>query len=63
MYKPPLVHYLIENMTTISERVIVIVSVSNTDSSLSIVEGRRDTEEKTGTIFKIITRDSNGIQC
>ena len=61
MYKPPHVHYMVENMTTISDRVIVVVS--NTDSSLSIVEGRRDTEEKTETCFTIITRDSNGIQC
>ena len=59
IYKPPHVHYMIENMTTICDRVIV----SNTDSSLSMVEGRKDTKEKTETSFTIITRDSNGIQC
>jgi len=52
---------MVENITTICDRVIV----SNTDSSLSIVEGHfdKDTEEKTDTSFTIITRDSCGIQC
>ena len=61
MYKPPHVHYIIEKVTTICDRVIV----SNTDSSLSIVEGHcdKETEEKTETIFTIVTRDSNGKQC
>ena len=61
MYKPPHVHYMVENITTICDRVIV----SNTDSSLSIVEGHcdKDTEEKTETSFTIVTRDSNEIQC
>ena len=61
MYKPPHVHYMVENITTICDRVIV----SNTDSSLSIVEGHcdKETEEKTETSFTIITRDSNEIQC
>ena len=61
MYKPPHVHYMVENITTICDRVIV----SNTDSSLSIVEGHcdKETEEKTETSFTIVTRDSNGIQC
>ena len=61
MYKPPHVHYMVEKVTTICDRVIV----SNTDSSLSIVEGHcdKETEEKTETIFTIVTRDSNGIQC
>ena len=60
IYKPPHVHYMVENISTICDRVIV----SNTDSSLSIVEGHcdKDTEEKTETSFTIITRDSNGIQ-
>ena len=61
IYKPPHVHYMVENITTICDRVIV----SNTDSSLSIVGGHcdKDTEEKTETSFTIVTRDSNGIQC
>ena len=61
IYKPPHVHYMVENITTICDRVIV----SNTDSSLSIVEGHcdKETEEKTETSFTIITRDSNEIQC
>jgi len=61
IYKPPHVHYMLENITTICDRVIV----SNTDSSLSIVEGHcdKETEEKTETSFTIIARDSNGIQC
>jgi len=61
IYKPPHVHYMVENRTTICDRVIV----SYTDSSLSIVEGHcdKDTEEKTERSFTIITRDSNGIQC
>ena len=61
IYKPPHVHYMVENITTICDRVIV----SNTDSSLSIAEGHwdKDTEEKTETSFTITTRDSNGVQC
>jgi len=61
IYEPPHVHYMVENISTICDRVIV----SNTDSSLSIVEGHcdKDTEEKTETSFTITTRDSNGIQC
>ena len=61
MYKPPHVHYVVEDITTICDRVIV----SNTDSSLSIVEGHcdKETEEKTETRFSIITRDANGILC
>jgi len=61
IYKPPHVSYMAENITTICDRVVV----SNTDSSLSIVEGHcdKDTEEKTATSFTITTRDSNGMQC
>ena len=61
IYRPPHVHYMVENIMTICDRVIV----SSTDSSLSIVEGHcdKDTEEKTETSFTIITRDSNGMQC
>ena len=61
IYKPPHVHYMVENITTICDRVIL----SDTDSSLSIVEGHcdKETEGKTETRFTIVTRDSNGIQC
>ena len=61
VYKPPQVHYMVENVTTICDRVIV----SNTEYSLSIAEGHcdKDTEEKTETSFTITTRDSNGMQC
>ena len=61
VYKPPHVHYMVENITTICDRIIV----SNTDSSLSILEGHcdKETEEKTETRFTIVTRDSNGVQC
>ena len=61
IYKPPHVHYMVENITTICDRVIV----SNTDSLLSLVEGHcdKETEEKTETSFTIVTRDSNGRQC
>jgi len=60
IYKPPHVHYMVENITAICDRVIV----SNTDSSLSM-EGHcdKESEEKTERSFTIITRDSNGIQC
>ena len=61
VYNPPHVHYMVENVTTICDRIIV----SNTDSSLSILEGHcdKETEEKTETSFTIVTRDSNGVQC
>ena len=60
-YEPLHVGYVVENIMTISDR----VTVSKTDSSLSIVEGQceKGTEEKTETSFTIVTRDSNGIQC
>jgi len=61
IYKPTHVHYMVKNITTICDRVIV----SNTDSLLSIVEGLcdKETEEKTETSFTIVTRDSNRGQC
>ena len=61
IYKPPHVLYIVENITTICDRVIV----SNTDSLLPIVEGHcdKEIEEKTETSFTILTRDSNRGQC
>jgi len=61
IYKPPHVLYMVENITTICDRVIV----SNTDSLLSLVKGHcdKEIEEKTETSFTIVNRDSNGRQC
>ena len=61
IYKPPHVHYVVENKADILNRVVV----SNTDPLLSRVEGQceNETEEKTETSFTIVTRDSDGIQC
>ena len=61
IYKPPHVLYIVENIMTICDRVIV----SNTDSLLPIVEGHcdKEIEEKTETSFTIVTRDSNRGQC
>ncbi|XP_078359035.1 E3 ubiquitin-protein ligase TRIM45-like [Oculina patagonica] len=61
IYKPPHVHYVVENKADICDRVVV----SNTDPSLSLVEGQceKEIEEKTETSFTIVTRDSDGIQC
>ncbi|KAL9983985.1 hypothetical protein ACROYT_G006235 [Oculina patagonica] len=59
--KPPHVHYVVENKADICDRVVV----SNTDPSLSLVEGQceKEIEEKAKTSFTIVTRDSDGIQC
>ncbi len=61
IYRPPHVHYVVENKSDILDRVVV----SNTDPSLSLVEGQceKEIEEKTETSFTIVTRDSDGIQC
>ncbi len=61
IYKPPHVHYVVENKADICDRVVV----SNTDPSLSLVEGQceKELEEKAETSFTIVTRDSDGIQC
>ena len=61
MYKPQHVYYMLENITTICDRVML----SNTDSSLSIVEGDwdKETEEKTERSFTIVTKDSSEVQC
>ena len=54
IYKPPHVHYLVENKLNILDRIIV----SNTDLSMSSAEGQ--CEKAT---FTIVTRDSDGLQC
>ena len=61
IYKPPHVHYVVENKADILNQVVV----SNTDPLLSRVEGQceNETEERTETSFTIVTRDSDGIQC
>ncbi len=61
IYKPPHVHYIVENKADIFDRVVA----SHTDPSLSLVEGQceKAVEEKTETSFTIVTRDSDGIQC
>ncbi|KAL9983982.1 hypothetical protein ACROYT_G006232 [Oculina patagonica] len=61
VYKPPNVCYVVENKADILDRVVL----SNTDPSLSLVEGlgEKEVEEKTETSFTIVTRDSDGIQC
>jgi len=59
IYKPPHVHYMVENITTILDQVVA----SETVSSLSVVYCEKETEEKTQTKLTIVTRDSEGIQC
>ena len=59
IYKPPHVHYMVENITTILDRVVA----SETDPSLSVVYCEKETEEKTQTKLTIATRDSEEIQC
>jgi len=58
IYKPPHVHYMVENITTILDQVVA----SETVSSLSVVYCEKETEEKTQTKLTIVTRDSEGIQ-
>ncbi len=61
IYKPPHIHYIVENKADILDQVVV----SNTDPSLSLVEGQceKEIDDKTETSFTIVTRDSDGIQC
>ncbi|KAL9984253.1 hypothetical protein ACROYT_G006526, partial [Oculina patagonica] len=61
IYKPPHVHYVLENKADILDRVVV----NQTDPSLSLVEGQceKEIEVKTETSFTIVTRDSDGIRC
>ena len=62
IYKPPQVHYIIENQ--LNPRLDLIV-VSNTDPLLSLaeVDNQELVREKTVANFIIVTRDSGGKQC
>ena len=61
IYKPPHVHYMVDKKVDISDRIVV----SNTDPTLSLVEGQfqKVIEEKKETNFTIVTKDSDGLQC
>jgi len=61
IYKPPHVHYTLENKLNILDQIIV----SNTDPSMLSVEGQfeKEAKEKKETNFTIVTRDSEGLQC
>ena len=61
IYKPPHVHYMVENKVNILNRIVVSV----TDPSLSIAEGlyQKKVKEKRQTNFTIVTRDLDGLQC
>ena len=60
IYKPPRVHYVIEQKLDISDRVVV----SHTDPSSTLVKGLCEkVEEQNETYFFIITRDSEERQC
>ena len=60
IYKPPRVHYVIEQKLDISDRVVV----SHTDPSSTLVNGLCEkVEEQNETYFFIITRDSEERQC
>ena len=60
IYKPPHVHYTVENKVNILDRIVV----SNTDPSLSSVEeqSQKEVKENTETNFTIVTRDADGLQ-
>ena len=61
IYKPPHVHYMMENKLNVLDRIVV----SKTDPSISSAEGQCEKEVKrnTETNFKVVTRDSDGLQC
>ena len=62
IYKPPLVHYIVENQPDPGlDRIVV----SNTDPLLSLAEvnNQEVVREKTVANFIIVTRDSGGKQC
>ena len=60
IYKPPHVHYILENQLHILDRIVV----SNTDPSMSLAEKQSEEEVMEGkeTNFTIVTRDSDGLQ-
>ena len=61
IYKPPHVHYMVEQKVKILDRIVV----SDTDPSLSLAEvaSLKNLREKTETNFTIVTRNSDGEQC
>ena len=61
IYKPPHVHYIVENKLNIFDRIVV----SNTDPSMSsaVGQGEKAAKQDTETNFTIVTRDSDGLQC
>ena len=60
IYKPPRVHYAVEQKLDISDRVVV----SHTDPSSTLVERWQEkVEEQNETYFTIITRDSEERPC
>ena len=61
IYKPPHVHYIVENKLNIFDRIVV----SNTDPSMSsaVGQGEKAAKQHTETNFTIVTRDSDGLQC
>ena len=60
IYKPPHVHYILENKLHILDRIVV----SNTDPSMSLAERQSENEVMEGkeTNFTIVTRDLDGLQ-
>ena len=60
IYKPPHMHYILENKLHILDRIVV----SNTDPSMSLAERQSENEVMEGkeTYFSIVTRDSDGLQ-
>jgi len=58
IYKPPHVHYMVENKLNILDRIVV----SKTDPFMSSAEGQCEKEDKrnTETNFNVVTRDSDG---
>ena len=61
IFKPPHVHYMVENKLNILDRIVV----SNTDPSMSSAVGQSEkaAKQNTETNFTIVTRDSDGLQC
>ena len=60
IYKPPHVHYILENKPHILNRIVV----SKTDPSMSLAKRQSEKEVMEGkeTNFPIVTRDSDGLQ-
>ena len=61
IYKPPHVHYMVEEKVKIYDRIVV----SDTDPSVSLAEvaSLEDARGKKETNFTIVTRNSDGEQC